>query len=85
MIEQLEINGIDLLFMYCYSTFHLRMMIHYKRWKVSENIVIMMPSIVEANQPEILRAAQKDESYINMLRSELADIIQRLFGKTQLN
>lgn len=84
MIEQLEINGIDLLFMY-YSTFHLRMMIHYKRWKVSENIVIMMPSIVEANQPEILRAAQKDESYINMLRSELADIIQRLFGKTQLN
>ncbi len=40
----------------------------------------MMPSIVEANQPEILRAAQKDESYINMLRGELADIIQRLFG-----
>lgn len=39
-----------------------------------------MPVFVEANPPEILRAAQKDESYINQVRSELADIIQRLCG-----
>ena len=36
---------------------------------------------VEANPPEILRSIQKDESYINHIKTELADIVQRLFGK----
>ena len=40
-----------------------------------------MAVFVEANPPEILRAAQKDESYINTIKTELADIVQRLFGK----
>jgi len=42
-----------------------------------------MPSpslFVEASQPEILRSAQKDESYVNYLRKELTEIIQRLLG-----
>ncbi|KAI9559269.1 hypothetical protein GHT06_016058 [Daphnia sinensis] len=39
-----------------------------------------MSVFVEANPPEILRASQKDESYINTIKSELADIVQRLFG-----
>lgn len=43
-----------------------------------------MAVFVEANPPEILRAAQKDESYINTLKSELADIVQRLFGKHRI-
>lgn len=43
-----------------------------------------MAVFVEANPPEILRAAQKDESYINTIKSELADIVQRLFGKHKL-
>lgn len=42
-----------------------------------------MSVFVEANPPEILRASQKDESYINTIKSELADIVQRLFGKQQ--
>lgn len=40
-----------------------------------------MAVFVEANPPEILRASQKDESYINTIKSDLADIVQRLFGK----
>jgi hypothetical protein len=40
-----------------------------------------MAVFVEANPPEILRASQKDESYINTIKNELADIVQRLFGK----
>ncbi|XP_046638388.1 peroxisome biogenesis factor 10-like [Daphnia pulicaria] len=39
-----------------------------------------MAVFVEANPPEILRASQKDESYINTIKNELADIVQRLFG-----
>lgn len=42
-----------------------------------------MSLFVEANPPEILRASQKDESYINNIKSELAEIVQRLFGKHQ--
>ena len=40
-----------------------------------------MPVFVEANRAEILRAAQKDESFVNQIRGDLADIVQRLFGK----
>lgn len=39
-----------------------------------------MPVFVEANPPEILRAAQKDDSFIDSIRSEVAEIIQRVFG-----
>ena len=42
--------------------------------------VFRMPVFAEANPPEILRAAQKDDSFIDFIRSEVADIIQRLFG-----
>lgn len=40
-----------------------------------------MAVFVEANPPEILRAAQKDESFIAQIRGELSDIVQRLLGK----
>lgn len=39
-----------------------------------------MATFVEANPPEILRAAQKDESFIAKIKSELGDIILHLFG-----
>jgi len=39
-----------------------------------------MPVFVPANAPDILRAAQKDDSFISFMRSEVAEIVQRLFG-----
>jgi len=39
-----------------------------------------MPVFVEANPPQILRAAEKDDSFIDYIRNEVAEIIQRVFG-----
>ena len=38
------------------------------------------PVFVEASPPEILRSAQKDESYIAHLKKELSEILQQLLS-----
>ena len=39
-----------------------------------------MPIFVKANPPQILRATEKDDSFIDYIRNEVAEIIQRVFG-----
>ena len=39
-----------------------------------------MPVFVKANPAQILRATEKDDSFIDYIRNQVAEIIQRVFG-----